>query len=324
MWPFRRGAKLTVPTIDPAVGDPDAATMLDHLANRNWRPVHDFLRTVEDPDDFAWYVDIAAETTGMQAWIGEWIEAEPRSALPVLVRGAHAIRWAWQARGRARANETSTAQFQMFGQRLKLAEDCLDEAVQRAPNDPTGWALLIVTGMGRGLGVDESHRRFTEATARYRWHRSAHSRMFGQLCAKWGGSHEQMHSFVDETVAGAPAGSRLGALVPRAHIERWLDLPDGPDRAHMRQPEVRAALHWAADRSVRHPDYRRRPGWPDSHNSFAMAFWLANEHAALAEQFDALGDLVTRYPWDYLAGEPAERFARARAQAYRERTSVPG
>ena len=80
MWPFRRSAKNDVPTLDPALGDPAAATLRAHLANRNWRPVHDFLRTVDDPDDFAFYVDMAAEVTGLQAWIGEWIEAEPRSA----------------------------------------------------------------------------------------------------------------------------------------------------------------------------------------------------------------------------------------------------
>lgn len=322
MWLFRRHAKMTVPTIDPALGDPAGTALLANLTRRDWRSAHDFLRTVDDPDDLAFYVGLASDVPGLQAWVNEWVEAEPRSSLPVLVRGAHAIGWAWQARGNARAKDTSEAQFRIFAQRLKIAEDCLNDAVGRDRNDPTGWALLITTAIGRSLGQDEVRHRFAEAVARHRWHRGAHYGLFKKLCAKWGGSHDQMHQFADETAATAPPGSPLGALVAEAHIERWLDLPAGQDVAHMHQPEVRAALHEAADRSVRHPAHRRRPGWPGAHNMFAMAFWLADEHDAAAEQFDAVGELVTGWPWRYLSGE-LEGFAGAQAESYAKRSAVP-
>jgi len=55
---------------------------------------------------------------------------------------------------------------------------------------------------------------------------------------------------------------------------------------------------------------------------FAMAFWLADEHDAAAEQFDAVGDLVTEIPWYYLACGPAEGFARGRAESYAKRSAV--
>ncbi|HEX5996785.1 MAG TPA: hypothetical protein VFY84_16720 [Jiangellales bacterium] len=319
MWPLRR--RLTLPTIDPALGDRAAAGLHAHLTRRDWRSSHDFLSSVDHPDDLAFYVGVASATPGLQAWIHEWTSAEPRSFLPVLVRGAHAIEWAWQARGGARAKETSGAQFRLFAQRLKLAEDCLNEAVEREPDDPTAWALLIRTAVGRELGPAEARRRFAEAIARHRWHYRAHRLLLMQLCAKWGGSHEEMHQFADASAGAAPPGSPLGALIADAHLERWLDLPNGQDRVYMRRPDVRTALHEAADRSVRHPAYERRPGWPIAHNAFAMAFWLADEHDAAAEQFDAVGDLVTERPW-YYHGEPAERFARARADSYARRVAV--
>lgn len=319
MWPFRRTG--SVPAVDPALGDPGAAQLRADLTKRDWRAAHEFLRTVDHPDDVVFYLNVASEVPGVQAWITEWIDGEPKSTLPLLVRGAHAIEWAWQARGTAFAKDTSQAQFQMFARRLKLAEDCLNEAVERDRDDPTGWALLITTAMGRGLGVNEARRRFAEAIARHRWHVGAHLRLLTQLKAKWGGSHDEMHQFADGTVAGAPPGSPLGMLVVEAHLERWLGLPAGEDVAHLRQPEVRAALHQAADRSVRHPAYQRRPGWPAAYNRFAMAFWVAGEYDAAAGQFDAIGDLITEWPWDCLNDGP-RAFVKARSECYAKRAKV--
>lgn len=323
MWPRRSQNKVTVPSIDPAAGDPAGAALIASLRGRDWRAAHDFLSTVGDPDDLGFYLGLAATTPGLQAWIHEWIDAAPRSNLPVLVRGVHAVDWAWQARGAARADSTSAARFRMFAQRLRLADDCLREAAARDPGDPNAWASLIITGVGQGLGVAEATRRFNEATARYRWHGPAHDGLFMQLCAKWGGSHEQMHQFAGTTAAAAPPGSPLGVLAAEAHLERWLDLPDGDDRAYLRRPEVMADLFATADRTVRHPAYRRRPGWPAAHNTFAMLFWLADQHDAAADQFDEVGDLVTRQPWQYLSSSYAERFATARADAYSRRTTAP-
>lgn len=81
---------------------------------------------------------------------------------------------------------------------------------------------------------------------------------------------------------------------------------------------VRADLRAAADRSVRHPDYPRRPGWPLSHNAFAMAFSLAKDWTAAAEQFDAIGGLMTEWPWEYL------NFAKRRFRKFRRQALAAG
>src|SRR5690348_9724572 len=97
---FRRSSK-SVPTLDPTLGDPAAARLLADLERRDWRAVHEFLRTVDDPDHLQFYVELTTRTKGLQAWAGEWAEAEPRSHLPMLVRGVHAVQWAWLGRGAA-------------------------------------------------------------------------------------------------------------------------------------------------------------------------------------------------------------------------------
>jgi hypothetical protein len=312
-----------VPTLDPALGDPAATRLLSDLERRDWRAVHEFLRTVADPDELAFHVGLCSRAKGLQAWVGEWIDAEPRSYLPMLVRGVHTIGWAWLARGNALGKDTSEAQFRIFHRRLRMAHEYLTEAAARNPDDPTAWSELIVCGVGLALGVDEAWRRFREAVARYRWHLGAHHGLFMQLCLKWGGSDELMHRFAEETAATAPPATGLAVLVADAHVERWLYLSrEGDGRVHLRRPETRADLHAAADRSVRHPAYRRRLGWQTDHNALAMPFWIAQEYDAAAGLFDVLGDQVTERPWSYLVGTPAEAYARARDDTYRKRAPV--
>lgn len=314
MWPFRRAGR---PTIDPAMGDPLAARLIAASQQGDWRTIRELLAGVGHPDDHMFRVRAAAYVKGVEQWIDEWVAAEPRSALPLLVKGAHAIDWAWEARGGGRANTVGEEAFKLFFKRLKLAEDCLDEVTERDPDSATAWAFLVILGRGRQLGVEETRRRFEEATRRHPWHLEAHDQMLQQLCRKWGGSHELMHEFAARTVAEMPAGSPLGRLTATAHLERWLDLKSGEDTAYLGSAEVRAELRAAADRSVRHPGYERRPGWPSPHNSFAMAFSLAGDWAAAAEQFDAIGDLMTEFPWQYTPF-PRRKFRKLRDRARAE------
>lgn len=320
MWPFRRRRKPSAPdeptlTIDPAMGDETARRLIDASEAGDWRTIRDVLSTVEDPDDFTFYVHRAAFVDGVENWVDEWVEAEPRSSLPLLVKGAGAIHWAWQARGSGRASTVGSEAFKVFFRRLKIAESCLEEVTERDRDGAAGWAFRVILGRARQLGIDETRRRFEEVRKRHPWHVEAHEHMLQQLCPKWGGSHEQMHRFALETLEAMPPGSPLGQLVPAAHLEHWLDLPSGEDAEYIGSDEVTAQLFEAANRSILHPAYVRRPRWPTLHNSFAMAFCWSGELVAAAQQFDVIGDLVTEWPWQY-AGNTVEAFQDYRRRAY--------
>ena len=313
MWPFKRAGRTVV--IDPCLGD-QTARRLDEAAGRgDWATVAALLGPVQDQDLRAFYVSVLADRAGPQPWLGRWLEAQPESALPYLVKGAHAVQWAWEARGSGSASTVSEEQFAAFFQRLKIAEDNLDQAVERDPDDATAWAELITTAIGRQLGPAEAERRFKEVVARHPWHRSAHSRMLQQKCAKWGGSDELALEFARGTVAQMPAGCTLGSLVAVAHFEaalRW----DGTIEDYLRRPEVLAEVRAAADKSVRHPEFNRLPGHQTADGWFALVFHLAGEHAAAAERFDAIGDLPTELPWGYYR-DAARAYRQYRAKAYR-------
>jgi len=313
MWPFTRAGKRAV--LDPCLGDP-TARRLDEAAGRgDWPAVTALLAPVEDQDLRAFYVGVLADRGGAQPWLDRWLAAQPESALPHLVKGAHAIHWAWEARGNGTARTVSEEQFAVFFRRLKVAENNLDRAVRLDPADATAWAELITTAIGRQLGLDEAERRFSEVVARHRWHRSAHARMLQQKCAKWGGSDELALEFARSAVEQIPAGCTLGSMVAVAHFEAALRA-DGTIEDYLVRPEVLAEVHAAADKSVRHPDFRPIPGHQTANGWFALVFHLAGDHAAAAERFDAIGNLPTELPWGYYR-DAARAYRRYRTKAYR-------
>jgi hypothetical protein len=311
-----RNARTPTLTIDPCLGDGPAIELRAAAMRGDWPGVRDFLLRVDDPDDRYFYVNIATDLPGAQPWLEQWTSAEPTSALALLARGAHEVHWAWEARSGRHAKYVSAEQRRTFVDRLRMAESHLDESAERDPSDPAPWAQLISCGMGRQVGRAEAMRRFHEVTARHRWHVGAHLRMLQQLCEKWGGSHEEMHEFADQTLADMPAGSSIGSVVAWAHFEQWTRLPASEKDAYNSRPEVATRIAEAADRSVRHPDYVRRPGWPNAHAIFACTFNTTSQWAAAAEQFDILGDLVTKLPWAYFSLGPVHKFERTRRETY--------
>lgn len=305
--------------IDPAIGDPLGVRLLAAARQGDWRTIADAMPGVSHPDDHAFYTRLVAYNPGVERWVDDWVAAEPRAALPLLVKGCRAIDWAWEARGSGRAKGVSRDAFAVFFQRLELAEACLTEVTERDPDSATPWAFKVLLGRARQLGIDETRRRFDEACRRHPGHVDAHTHMLQQLCRKWSGSHALMHDFAERTVAAMPAGSRLGGLVAWAHVERWLDASGDEGMAYLRSPEVRASVGAAADRSIRRPDFERRPGWPAVPNVFAMTFSLMEDHAAAVEAFDVAGDHVTELPWAYLSGDAADNYSTFRAAAHLQR-----
>jgi hypothetical protein len=302
-------------TIDPAYGDRDAALLRAAMAAGDWPTARGLLLAGHDHDDFAFLVDVASRVPGSERWLPDAVRADLGDPLPLLLYGTRAINWAWEARTGARAKNVGRDQFEVFFERLRLAEDCLQDVVQRDPRNTAALTGLVSLARGLELGQDEARRRFDRVVEQHPTHFRAHVQMLQQVCRKWGGSHEAMHAFARDTVAAAPPGSRLGSLVASAHLEEWMDM-GSEGGLYFKSPEVLAQLHAAADRSVRHPDYRQRKGWPQDNNPFAMTFALAFDQAAAAEQFRIIGDLVTELPWAYYRNNAIGAFTSRRATAY--------
>ncbi|MFE2413951.1 hypothetical protein ACFXDE_37050 [Kitasatospora sp. NPDC059408] len=302
------------PALDPAFGDDAVRVMLGQAAAGDWTALRPALAAVEDEADRTWILGALADVDGVEAWTARAVTDHPDDALPLLLAGARHITWAWEARTGARAKHVTDEQWKLFHERLDTAEEQLLEVAEREPDWLAPWYFLQISARGASLDADVATCRFEAALRRAPGHAASHRQRLQQLCAKWGGSHDEMHEFARSAMLAAPEGSQLGELVALAHLERWLDLPDGEDHAYLTSPTVLAELQEAAARSVLHPDFTPARGWQAAFNAFAMAFSLADQRQTAHRLFDALDGLVTESPWHYLAGDPVANF-----RAHRDR-----
>lgn len=295
--------------MDPSGGDETMALMLRQAAAGDWAALRQGLTSVDDPSELTWMVAKLSDVKGVEQWVPKAVAAEPGSALPLLLSGARQVSWAWEARTGARAQHVSQEQWRIFKERLEVAEEQLFEVAEREPEWLGPWYFLQISGRGASVDREAGRYRFEAALRRSPGHPASHRQRLQQLCAKWSGSHEQMHEFARSSMLAAPPGSPLGELVALAHLERWLDLPEGADHAYLTRADVRAELHEALGRSILHPDYRRSRDWTSAFNTFAMVLSLAGEKRAARPLFEALDGTVTESPWHYLDGaNPARAF----------------
>ncbi len=291
----------------------------DALTRRDVATFGNFLARVTHPDDRERFFGVCRAIDDLQDWIGEWIAARPGDPLPLLMRGAHGVAWAWEARGGKKAKDTGRDQFREFFARLAMAEDCLDEVTELAPHETLAWNSLVTSARGRQVDRAEAERRFAGALRHHPANVTAHEEMLQYLCEKWHGSHEERFGFARSAAERLP-GTLVPQIIAVAHIERWLSLPGGEDDEYITAHEVCAELRTAAQQSIWHPAYQRRPGWESRFNTFAFAFSMAEDYEAAAAVFDAIGDRATDWPWFYASGkDPFGRFRYWREQAYARR-----
>jgi len=314
-WGFGRRGRGAGPALDPSCGDAELAVMLRQAEAGDWAGLRAGLTAVDDAADLTWMLAALADVKGVETWIPEAIAAEPDSALPLLLSGARHVSWGWEARTKASAKHVSREQWEVFGQRLAVAEEQLYEVAEREPDWLGPWYFLQISGRGTSIERPAGRYRFEAALRRCPGHLGSHKQRLQQVCAKWGGSHEEMHEFARGAMLSAPEGSPLGELVALAHLERWLELDYGQDQAYLRRPEVVAELHEALERSILHPAYQRPRNWKAQYNTFAMVFSVIQDKQTARPLFEAVGDTVTESPWHYLSGDPVAAFRTQRDAA---------
>ncbi|MEY9838628.1 hypothetical protein [Streptacidiphilus sp. EB103A] len=307
------GGPKAVP-IDPGYGDPELTALRKAVTAADWSATAAILQPCRDRGDHArlTWLTIAVEDLGSK-FLLKLPEQRPDDPLALTLSGVRQVARAWEARSGAYASQVSQQQFRTFHELLRTAEEHLYTAVELDPESATPWHALTNASRGLGHGLEVTRRRFEAGVRRAPHHVALHSAMLQQLCAKWGGSHEQMHEFARESLAQAPPGSAMGLLTATAHLEHWLDLPEGERAGYMRGYQVRAELDRAAAVSVLHPGFAPSESPCTALNAFAMAYWLAGDRRSAKELFRRIGDRPTRQPWGY-AGNPGQVFARARQE----------
>ncbi len=231
------------------------------------------------------------------------IVAQQPTPLAFLVRGCHAIQWAWQARGRGSSSTVSAQDWKTFEERIALAKQDLLYAAQGDPQDPTPHAYLIIVAKAQDAPDEVAWQHFSAAIARQPDHFLAHDAMLSKISRRWGGSDAAMFDFVQRRVAEAPPGSDLPMLLFEAHLDVWsyiVSFEHDTQRAlqYLNQPAVRQELYDAYARSLG-GQCNVRPTTIHYRNSAAFTFYLLQDVPRLRFELERIAGAYTEYPWVY-------------------------
>lgn len=313
--PFFKKAPAIHPTLDPALGDDQAWKLRGDLERGDWASSHERVERTRDWDDREFLVSALIQWRGRPGWLDEWVQARHDSSIPYLMRGAHGVIWAWEARGSGMADTVNEAGFDTFHQRLMQAEEDLLRAGRLDEADPTPWVWMLPAIRGLQEGIEAGLACFKQVQKRYRWSVNGHIQMLQLLTEKWGGSHLAMFEFARAASAAAPVGSLVHRVIADAHSERWLYVRNwDKDRkaadGYFRRSEIRREIEEAAQRSIWAPGFTPSRRAVIDRNMFAFCFTLMGDFKAARREFDAIGPIVTASPWSML-GEPVAAFMKA-------------
>ncbi|MGW1541299.1 hypothetical protein ACWCPM_13860 [Streptomyces sp. NPDC002309] len=294
-----------------ALGDTRVLALMEAADAGDWRAVRTALAPFDLGRDHLVLGELA-DWDGVQNWIGRAVEEDKEHrATALLISGARHISWGWEARTAERAVNVTQEQWRVFHERLHIAEEHLLEAAELRPEWVTPWSQLLTSGRGMSLGPAVTETRRDAALRRDPLDLETHVDWLSQLQPRWGGEPGQALAFAQDALARAPQGHRLGCVIAMAYIEEWVESERGD---HLETPAIQARLREAADHSILHPSYVRRPGWQHDFNMFAMALSLAGERHTVRRVFQALDGACTKWPWNYFA-EPEKAFARHHRRA---------
>ncbi|WMD05841.1 hypothetical protein [Streptomyces sp. FXY-T5] len=294
-----------------ALGDTRVLALIEAADAGDWDAVKAAVAPFDLGRDHAVLGELA-ELDGVQDWIGGAVEEDKEHrATALLISGARHISWGWEARTAERAVNVSQDQWRVFHERLEIAEEHLLEAAELRPDWVSPWRRLLTSGRGMSLGPAVNEARRDAALRRDPLDTETHIEWLSQLQPRWGGEPGQALAFAQEAFARAPHGHRLGCVIAMAYIEEWVESDRGD---YLVTSEIQAQLREAADHSILHPAYVRRPGWQQDFNMFAMALSLAGERHTVRRVFQTLDGAYTAWPWVFFA-EPEKQFARRHRRA---------
>jgi hypothetical protein len=286
---------------DATFGLPAGPAAQEHARRGDWRKLRDVLAAEADAARRWRYANIAA---GLGDGVAEWVEAEPGAADAWLVAGIEAINRGAEVRGAAKADETPEERFDPFHECMQEAEAALRRAIELRPEDPLPRIPLLTTAMTLGAPLESRQALGEEALRHGPSLVSAHVALMTALTMKWGGSHELMFEAARRSAANAPPRSAVAAVLPLAHVERWLYI------LHWEKDETRwkSYFHQAEVRREVRDSHGRCAGAPEGSvrwvaNVFAFCFYLAEDARAARQEFEKAAGLYTGIPWDYRGGK---------------------
>ncbi len=268
-------------------------------------PVAKALHACQSVDEQTFLTDALAEAEGRPDCYDALVRTHSTSASTLVLSGAHALDWAWQARTFGRSEDVTDEQWDQFRERLSLARASLEHALAISPEESAAYAYLLRCALGQEWRLEEASATYQDACRDGQTPWLATYNYFVFLCQKWFGSHDLMFEFARTLSDSVPLGSDAHAIVAHAHIERWLYAAafdnDTSADDYWRSDDVFEELIdvyklWA-DKTTRSP-YERTAA-----NAFLFCFASMGATQIVEVELERIGPYPTYTPWRYL-GDP--------------------
>ncbi len=291
------------------LGEPAANDLREILKYDRYYRVYRMLSKYrsEDPDRYALYLAALSDWPGQPRFLDGWVWYASHIAEPWLVRGANAMKGAFDSRW---ADTQGVVGMHIFFRRLEQAERDFQKALEVDPENPEVYGYLIATGGALGISHEDLRQRFETLLAIAPEHFQGHSNMLIALYRKPEPNDNALFNFTRTVTDNAPHGSPLQALIPQAHIEKWamLRFVDSPEKAnaYFKEPRVWAEIQSAYNRLFNVPGYQPTALEPILAGYFAVAFYLAEDRQGLDDMMQRIGNYTTTYPWNHLCRKPRE------------------
>ncbi len=301
--------------IDPTLGDAALKRAMDALERGDFEPARAQMASAGTSDRRQFvFNNLQSVMRGEPLATRAWREAYPNESDGYLAGGAHAIIWAWEARGTGFADTVSQQAAETFMQRLSVADRLLEAASELAPNDPLPLAERLTIDRATGR-AQEGGQRFARITELDPTHVGGHLGYFEMITAKWGGSDEALFAFARQTLERHPTSGNLAILIVQAHQEvvGMLAAQNEHELAdkHLAQPEVKAEFIEAFDRTFAtlatpNPAFTPDALTPRSANIMMDAMSDINDPERALMLYGWLDGRITLTPWTrYQAGPEA-------------------
>lgn len=294
------------------VPTPSMSQLLKHVIGGSYQEAEQLLLSASD-EERERLLHTLSQRDDAVALAQQWVHSRSGSSIAHTVLGASMIGKAWKIRGSAYGKNVDPAAVQPFFDLIDGAPQPLLEAVRldAAAADPFAW--LILAEVRRSGDRDLIDQYFAQATARVPMHWPTYYRYFMVTTAKWGGSHERMFRFTQESAERAPRGSAIHFLVALAYCEHALALEANTVsqlRNASHAARVSTALYaWLNATPATLEEKLKQPGdgfRAVALNHFAVACYLCGASKEAKALVAALERKIMPIPWAWIVNGKRE------------------
>jgi membrane associated rhomboid family serine protease len=130
--------------------------------------------------------------------LAQWRREVPGSVFPDIIEAMLFEDWAWTVRGHGYAKEVSAQAWALFAFRNEMAAASLEGIAPRALDNPLWQTTSMSVGQDRDQGREKLRSLMDDGIRRTPDNFALYSHMLRSLMPRWGGSAEEVRTFIDE------------------------------------------------------------------------------------------------------------------------------